>query len=136
MIAQESLQVRTTAQRELIDLTGPVRAVVRKSGILTGLCHVYVTGATAALIVNENDDPQLLEDFQDALDRLIPEGRWRHDRIDDNGAAHIKSAWIGPSETIPVTKGDLALGRWQNLFLCEFDGPRASRTVHVTVQGE
>jgi secondary thiamine-phosphate synthase enzyme len=136
MIAQDSLQVRTAAQRELIDLTEAVRTVVRKSGIRAGLCHVYVTGATAALIVNENDDPQLLEDFQDALDRLIPEGRWRHDRIDDNGAAHIKSAWVGPSETLPVRNGDLALGRWQNLFLCEFDGPRAQRTVHVTVQGE
>lgn len=136
MIVQETLRVRTTRKRELIDLTSSIRGIVRKSGIRAGLCHVFVAGSTAALVVNENDDPMLADDFLDAMDRTVPEGRWRHDRIDDNGAAHLKSAWIGPSEILPVREGDLLLGRWQNIFLCEFDGPRGQRTLHVTVQGE
>jgi secondary thiamine-phosphate synthase enzyme len=133
---QEILQVRTSHRRELLDLTASIRGIVRKSGIRSGLCHVFVAGATSAVVVNENDDPMLREDILDALDRAIPDGRWRHDRIDDNGAAHIKAAWIGPSETLPVRDGDLALGRWQNVFLCELDGPRAERTIHVTIQGD
>ena len=136
MAFQETLTVRTSKRLDLVDLTSKVRQVVRSSGIKTGFCHVFVTGATAAILINENDDPQLIDDVLDALDRLIPEGRWRHDRIDNNGAAHIKSAAIGPSEVVPICDGDLALGTWQNIFLGEFDGPRASRRVLVTIHGE
>ncbi len=136
MTVQEVLKVRSSRRRELIDVTEQVRGIARKSGVRTGTCHVFVAGSTASIIINENDDPQLLEDFLDALDRLVPEGRWRHDRIDDNGAAHIKSATVGPAETVPVRDGDLALGRWQNIFVAEFDGPRASRDIYVTVQGD
>ena len=136
MVFQERLSIRSTRQKELIDVTDAVRAVIAKSGIRTGTCHVFVAGATAAILVNENDDPQLLDDFLDAMDRIVPEGRWRHDRIDDNGAAHIKAATLGPAEIVPVADGDLALGTWQNIFLCEFDGPRASRPILITVHGE
>jgi secondary thiamine-phosphate synthase enzyme len=135
MTAQETLKLKTSRRRELVDMTEAVRKIVRESGIVQGICNVFVAGSTAAIIVNENDDPQLLDDFLDAMDRLVPEGRWRHDRIDDNGAAHIKSASLGPSESIPVRDGDLVLGRWQNIFLCEFDGPRAVREIVVTVFG-
>jgi secondary thiamine-phosphate synthase enzyme len=136
MTFQETLKLKTARRRELVDMTETVRKVVRESGIATGICHIFIAGSTAAVIVNENDDPQLLDDFLDAMDRLVPEGRWRHDRIDDNGAAHIKSASLGPSEILPVRAGDLVMGRWQNIFLCEFDGPRAAREVVVTVYGE
>lgn len=136
MTFQETLKLKTSRRRELVDMTETIRRVVRQSGVVGGICHVFVAGSTASIIINENDDPQLLDDFLDAMDRLVPEGRWRHDRIDDNGAAHIKSASLGPSEIVPVRGGDLVLGRWQNIFLCEFDGPRASREVIVTVYGE
>ncbi len=136
MTFQETIAIRSPDRRALIDITQPVRTIVRKSGIKTGTCHLFVAGATAAILVNENDDPQLLDDLLDALDRLVPEGQWRHDRIDNNGAAHIKSAALGPAEVVPVTGGDIALGTWQNLFLCEFDGPRAARRLIVTIQGE
>lgn len=120
----------------LVEITDAVRGAVQGSGIRAGICHVFVAGATAALVVHEGDDPELKQDLLDALERTIPEGRWRHDRIDDNGAAHLRSAWIGPSETLPVSDGDLALGTWQRLFLCEFDGPRPGRPVLVTVMGD
>ena len=136
MAFQETLTIRTAKRLELVDLTQKVRGIVHGSGIKTGFCHIFVTGATAAILINENDDPQLADDFLDALDHLIPEGRWRHDRIDRNGAAHLKSAAVGPSEVVPVSNGELALGTWQNIFLGEFDGPRGSRRVVVTVHGE
>jgi secondary thiamine-phosphate synthase enzyme len=136
MTFQEILRVKTSRRRELVDISEEIRGIVRKAGIKIGLCHIFVAGSTASIIVNENDDPQLLDDFLDALDRLIPEGRWRHDRIDDNGAAHIKSAYLGPAEIVPVHSGDLGLGRWQNIFLAEFDGPRANREIYVTVYGD
>lgn len=129
----QELQVQTTATRELIDITDRVTAIVERSGVRDGLCHVFVPHATAAIVVNENDDPNLCTDTLDALDRLIPAGVWRHDRIDNNGAAHIQAVLLGPSETVPVVGGRLVLGTWQAIMLAELDGPR-SRRVLVTVR--
>ena len=83
------LRLRTSTKRELVDITAEVATVVEKSGLAEGLCHVYVAHATAAIVVNENDDPNVCVDLLDALDRLIPAGIWRHDRVDGNAAAHI-----------------------------------------------
>jgi secondary thiamine-phosphate synthase enzyme len=88
-----------------------------------------VPHATAAVAINENADPNIGEDLQEALAKLIPEGVWRHDRIDDNAAAHIKAAIIGPSEMVPVKNGTLLLGTWQSLMLVEFDGPRERKVL-------
>lgn len=129
------IEVETRRSRELVDITLEARAEVRRSGISEGLCALYAQGATAALMIQENDDPNLPLDVLDCLDGLVPAGRWRHDRIDDNGAAHIQAGIVGPSETIPVRDGDLALSTWQNIFLCDFDGPRRSRRVLVTITG-
>lgn len=90
---------------------------------------MFVPHATAAVTINENADPNIGEDLQEALGKLIPEGIWRHDRIDDNAAAHIKAAIIGPSETVPVKNGKLVLGTWQSIMLMEFDGPRERRVI-------
>jgi secondary thiamine-phosphate synthase enzyme len=130
-----TIEVATRRSRELVDITEAARAEVRASGVEEGLCALYAHGATAALMVQENDDPNLPEDVLDCLDGLVPAGRWRHDRIDDNGAAHIQAGIVGPSEAIPVRAGDLALSRWQNVFLCDFDGPRSVRRVLVTITG-
>ena len=123
------LHIRTRTKRELVDITGEVAAIVAKSGLADGLCHVYVAHATAAIVVNENDDPNVCVDLLDALDRLIPAGIWRHDRVDGNAASHIQAAILGPGETIPVQRGALALGRWQAIMLAELDGPRERRIV-------
>lgn len=125
-------RVRTTARRQMIDLTARVREAVAGSGVRDGLCSVYVPHATAAVVINENDDPQVCDDILEALDKLVPAGVWRHDRIDNNGAAHIQAAVLGPGETVPVAGGRLLLGTWQAIMLVELDGPRERRVV-VTV---
>jgi secondary thiamine-phosphate synthase enzyme len=130
-----TIQVATRSARELVDITEAAREEVARSGIAEGTCALYAQGATAALMIQENDDPALAVDVLDCLDGLVPAGRWRHDRVDDNGAAHIQAGIVGPSETIPVRDGQLALSRWQNVFLCDFDGPRRSRHVLVTITG-
>jgi len=126
-------RVRTSQKYQVIDITPQVAEAVRKADLTEGICSVYVPHATAAIVVNENDDPQVCEDLLDALGRLIPEGIWRHDRIDNNAAAHIKASILGPSETIPVHAGQLLLGTWQAVMLVELDGPRERRLI-VTVR--
>jgi secondary thiamine-phosphate synthase enzyme len=130
---QTELTVRTTRKYETVDLTADVARVVTESRLDEGLCSVYVPHATAAVVINENADPNLCLDILDALGQLVPEGRWRHDRIDDNGAAHIKAAILGPGETVPVRGGRLLLGTWQAIMLVELDGPRTRRVI-VTVR--
>ena len=130
------IEVATSRARELVDITQQAREEVRRSGVHHGSCALYAQGATAALMVQENDDPNIAFDVLDCLDGLVPAGRWRHDRVDNNGAAHIQAGIVGPSEVIPIRKGELALSTWQNVFLCDFDGPRRSRRILVTIIGE
>jgi secondary thiamine-phosphate synthase enzyme len=130
------LEIDTTRKRETIDITERVRGIVRSAQpkLERGLCHVMVLHATAAIVVNENDDPNIGVDLLTALDRMVPEhDGWLHDRIDDNAQAHILASLLGPSEIVPVENGDLRLGRWQGLMLVELDGPRRGRHVLVTL---
>jgi len=128
----EIFTVDTRQPRQAIDITGPVREIVRSAGVEDGLCHVMVLHSTAAVVVNETHDPNIGVDLIHALDRAIPErAGWLHDRVDDNAHSHIKAAVLGPSETIPVSRGELVLGTWQRLMLVELDGPRKRR---VSVQ--
>ncbi|GAB4319255.1 MAG: secondary thiamine-phosphate synthase enzyme YjbQ [Bacteroidales bacterium] len=128
-----SFYIQTTSREGLYDITHQVSAIVAESGIKEGLVSVYVRGATAAIMIQENWDDSVQEDVIDLLRKLIPRGVWRHDRQDGNGDAHLKAGVIGPSESIPVRNGKPALSTWQNIFLCEFDGPREEREVVVTV---
>ena len=127
------LRLRTRAKRELVDITSELAAIVSKAAMVEGLCHVYVAHATAAIVINENDDPNVCVDLLDALDRLIPAGIWRHDRVDGNAASHIQAAILGPGEIIPIRDGELLLGRWQAVMLAELDGPR-ERQIFVTLR--
>ena len=130
---RELIHLATHQREELVDITAQVKAVVAKSGIRDGLCALYAQGATAAIMIQEGDDPRLREDVVNFLHKLIPPGVWIHDRIDDNGDAHLKSGLVGPSETIPIIDGELGLSTWQNIFFCDFDGPRSRRSVICTV---
>ncbi len=125
----EILRVRTHRKNEVVDVTAQVAEVVRRAGVDDGLCTVFVRHATAAIVINENTDPGFRLDLVAALDKLFPEGVWEHDKVDDNGAAHLKAAVLGPSEVIPVRDGRLLLGRWQGIALVECDGPREREIV-------
>ena len=126
----------TQRERELVDITELAQREVQRSEVRQGLCALYAQGATAALMIQENDDPNITLDVLDCLDEVAPAGKWRHDRVDNNGAAHIQSGLVGPSEAIPIRSGRLGLSTWQNVFFCDFDGPRSRRTVLVTIMGQ
>ncbi len=130
---QAEFTLRTQQRCEVVDITDRVAKIVAGSGVAEGLCCVYVPHATAAVVVNENDDPNVCVDLLDALAKLVPEGIWRHDRVDNNAAAHIKAAMLGPSETVPIRNGRLLLGTWQAIMLVDLDGPR-QRRILVTVR--
>lgn len=130
---REIIRLATQNREELIDITEQVRAVVAGSGVRDGLVALYAQGATAAIMVQENWDASVPTDVVNLLRKLIPQGVWLHDRQDDNGDAHLKAGLVGPSETIPLIDGQLGLSRWQNVFFCEFDGPRAERNVVCTI---
>jgi secondary thiamine-phosphate synthase enzyme len=130
---RELLHFATHRAQELVDITEAVTTVVRRSGIADGLVHVYAQGATAAVMIQENWDESVQEDVIDFLRQQIPKGVWKHDAQDGNGDAHLKAGLVGPSETIPLIDGKLGLSRWQNIFFCEFDGPRQQRSVVITV---
>ncbi len=117
------LEVKTTRRTELVDITAEVQQRVTAAGVGHGVCQLYVPHTTAGLTINESDDPDVARDIEGALDRLIPlDGPYRHG--EGNSDAHIKSTLIGVSQTVYVEEGRLALGRWQGIFFCEFDGPR------------
>ena len=133
---RESITISTHNREELVDITGQVNAVVQRSGISNGLVCVYAQGATAALMIQENWDESVQTDVVHLLQKLIPKGVWLHDQQDGNGDSHLKSGLVGPSETIPLINGELGLSRWQNIFFCEFDGPRSERTIVCTVMAD
>jgi len=132
---REVIQISTDKHNGLYDITEEVRTIVKKSKIRDGIATVYIQGATAAIMIQENWDQSVQTDVINLLKKLIPAGVWEHDRQDDNADAHLKAGIVGPSETIPILDGDLGLSTWQNIFVCEFDGPRSRRNVIVTLIG-
>jgi secondary thiamine-phosphate synthase enzyme len=130
---QREIKIQTDSRETLVDITAEVETIVRESKVREGLVSVYAQGATAAVMIQENWDDSVQMDVVNFLSTLIPKGVWLHDRQDGNGDAHLKSGIIGPSETIPISSGKLALSQWQNIFLCEFDGPRQQRTILCTL---
>lgn len=130
------INIETQMREELVDITDQVRVVVKaavEGGTVDGLVALYAQGATAAIMIQENWDASVPTDVVNFLRNLIPRGQWLHDRQDDNGDAHLKAGLVGPSETIPLINGELGLSRWQNIFFCEFDGPRSQRSVVCTI---
>ena len=128
------LPVKTRERTELIDITSDINRLVRKTGVDHGLCMLYVPHTTAAVTINESADPSVKSDMLMILNRIIPwEANYRH--MEGNSAAHIKTTLVGSSELIAVEKNQLALGTWQGVFFCEFDGPR-SRKLQVRIIGE
>ena len=132
---QEVISISTSKRQELVDITNKVEAIIKKSKVKDGLCTIFAMHATTAIIINENADPNICLDIIDSLNELIPRGKWRHDKLDGNADAHIKSSILGPSEIIPIKNSQLQLGTWQAVMLADFDGPR-NRKVIVHVIGD
>ena len=133
---RRTFSIETDAPQQSIDITAKVNAAVAEAGIDSGICHVMVLHSTASIVINETADPNIGLDLIDALGRAIPTwSNWLHDRIDDNAHSHIKASILGPSEMIPIERGKLVLGKWQEIMLIEFDGPR-ERQVSVQFLSE
>jgi len=130
---QRTIHISTPAHNGLYDITKKVEVIVADSGVKTGLVNVYVQGATAGIMIQENWDDSVQRDVVSLLNKLIPSGVWEHDQQDGNGDSHLKAGIVGPQETIPIVDGKMGLSTWQNIFLCEFDGPRSTRTIMVTI---
>jgi secondary thiamine-phosphate synthase enzyme len=125
------INVFTRGKEVLEEITQRVNDVVRRSGVQEGVCYLYLPHTTAGIIINENADPSVGRDILDRLDTLVPsKGSYHH--LEGNAPAHIKSTLTGLSLMVPIDNGRLALGRWQGVFICEFDGPR-DRTIVVQV---
>ena len=133
---QKIITLRTDRRNGLYDITSAVVETIRESKVKNGIVSVYARGSTAAIMIQENWDQSVQNDVVNLLSRMIPSGIWEHDHQDNNGDSHLKSGLVGPSETIPVIDGNPGLSTWQNIFFCEFDGPRQKREIVVTVLGE
>jgi secondary thiamine-phosphate synthase enzyme len=119
----EVLKVRTGRRTQLVDVTGDVEKAVKEAGVSSGVCYVYVPHTTAGVIINEHFDSDVATDLEGVFDRLVPRsGPYRHS--EGNSDSHAKAAMTGSSQMIFVEDGKLALGKWQGVFFCEFDGPR------------
>jgi secondary thiamine-phosphate synthase enzyme len=126
-----TLSVRTTSRTEMVDITGQVQELVRRSGVEEGVCHLFEAHTTAGLTINENADPSVQIDILMVLNKIISDREaYRH--LEGNSPAHIKASLMGPQLTVLVSQGKLLLGTWQGIFLCEFDGPR-TRKVHLKI---
>ncbi len=130
----KQLDVKTSARTEMLNLTSSISDAVEDSGIDDGICFVYVPHTTAAVIVNEGWDPAVMDDISDYLDDKVP---WRagYKHSEGNSAAHIKASLLGSGAMLPVSGGKLALGRWQAVFFCEFDGPRSRKVQVRAIEG-
>ncbi|MDI6642899.1 MAG: secondary thiamine-phosphate synthase enzyme YjbQ [Candidatus Hodarchaeaceae archaeon] len=131
----KELSFSTRKHREIVDITDEVLAAARESGIKNGLLIAQLPHATASLVLNEGESG-LKQDLLDKLEDLVPlRGDYKHDRIDDNAHAHLKSAFLGSSRVLPIVDGRVARGTWQNFLVIEEDGPRTRRLV-IFVMGE
>ena len=128
----KTLRIKTSRRTQFVDITREVQQIVAESAIQQGLCCVYVPHTTAGVTINEHADPDVASDIEAIFDRLIPhKGPYRH--AEGNTDSHMKAILTGTSQTIFIENGKLALGRWQGIFLCEFDGPRTRSVFLKTV---
>jgi secondary thiamine-phosphate synthase enzyme len=128
---KQTFQVRTSKQTEFIDITQSVQEAVKKTGVEDGICIIFIPHTTAAVTINENADPSVVQDILMELNKMVPfKDQYHH--MEGNSPAHIKASLVGCSQFILIESGKLVLGTWQGIFFCEFDGPR-DRKVFVKV---
>ena len=125
----EIVELRTSRRNELLEVTGRVQEVVDRSGVSGGVVVVQSLHTTAALTINENADPDVRRDMMLKLSELIPKEERYYQHNEGNSDSHVKTAMVGNSATVLIEAGRLVLGRWQGVYLCEFDGPREREMV-------
>lgn len=126
-----TLEISSSKQTEMLDITREVRQAIREAGVDSGLAVLFVPHTTAAVTINENADPDVVRDMLMELNKIVPfDDHYRH--AEGNSAAHLKSTLVGASETLLIEKGELVLGTWQGIYFCEFDGPRRRR-LHIRI---
>ncbi|MDQ4121612.1 MAG: secondary thiamine-phosphate synthase enzyme YjbQ [Acidobacteriota bacterium] len=125
----QTIKVRSRQREEMIDITAEVKKALRESNEQEGTVVLFVQHTTCGLTVNENADPDVQTDLLSALRKLIPQHGMNFKHAEDNSDAHLKSSLFGSSVTIPFANGELLLGRWQGIYLCEFDGARERKIV-------
>jgi secondary thiamine-phosphate synthase enzyme len=125
------INVKTPSRTAMIDITSKIQEIVRKEGKESGVCYVFVPHTTAGLTINENADPDVVDDILKEINKIVPfDDGYKH--CEGNSAAHIKASMFGFSQNILIENGRLVLGRWQGIYFCEFDGPR-NREVYVKI---
>ena len=129
---ETSFQISTHKRCEMIDITDKIQSFIAKGGIKDGQVLVFCPHTTAAITINENADPSVVDDILLTLEELIPQHRRGYRHSEGNSDAHVKSSLVGTSETLIVKNGSLVLGTWQGIYFCEFDGPR-TRQVQVQI---
>ncbi len=129
---QAEIFFSTDSKFQLVNITEKIREVLAESDIKNGLAVVYVPHCTGGVIINESADPALEHDILGQFEKLVPsKEKYYHDRIDDNGQAHVKACLVPTSQIIPVVNSKLQFGAWQSLFFIEFDGPKHKRSAIV-----
>ncbi|BBF41501.1 protein of unknown function UPF0047 [Lachnospiraceae bacterium KM106-2] len=130
----DTFQIRTKRHSEMIDITQEVSAIVKKSGVKSGICTIFIPHTTAAVTINENADPDVVHDFTKEINKIVPwEDGYLH--MEGNSAAHLKSSMMGFSETIIIEDGKLVLGTWQGIYFLEYDGPRTRKVFVKIIEG-
>ncbi len=129
----ERININSSKRNELIDITAKISRLVEKSGIQNGLCFLYVPHTTAGITINESADPAVKNDLIKKLSELVPENN-KYSHTEGNADSHIKSSLIGCSVIVPIENNSLALGTWQGIFFCEFDGPRARSVLFKAIE--
>lgn len=129
----KTLNVHSSKREEMIEITDEVRKLVKDSEVPDGVCVLYTQHTTCGLTINENADPDVKSDMLGFLSRLIPQYDENFRHFEHNSDAHIKSSLTGVSATVPFENGELLLGRWQGIYLCEFDGPRERKVMMKTI---
>lgn len=124
-----NIKIQTPAEG-FLDISIEIKRIVRESGVVKGLCNVYIPHTTAGITINENADSDVVTDMLEGLDKMVPKLKYRH--YEGNTIAHIKASLMGASINIPIDNGVLCLGQWQGIYFCEFDGPR-TRSVYVNI---
>ncbi|MBC8414348.1 MAG: YjbQ family protein [Nitrospira sp.] len=130
----KTYELKTTRRSELIDIKKNVQDAVKDSGINSGICYIYVLHTTAGVTINEGADPDVAEDIERTLGKLIPHSN-NYTHMEGNSDSHIKTSLMGPSQAIIIEDGRLILGTWQSIFFCEFDGPRNRKFLVKIIKG-